>query len=153
VDAQGYFVNKPTKPHFIDAITAQQPDALTGKETLEKLAQIAAALSMEVLGDRSKIQPKPLFARHQVTRTSAQQKSQLLRIQNDAAKIELYRLGEVPITKTDHWSCERFCDFYDMCLVHEASGNWRDIRKLTFNVEDPYRDHRKSTEERASFEL
>jgi Zierdtviridae exonuclease len=153
VDAQGYFVNKPTKPHYVAAITAHQPDALTGKETLEKLATIAATLGVEVIGDRSKIQPKPLFLRHPVTRTRPEQKSQLLRVQKDLEVMEMHRRGELPITKTTHHSCERFCDFYHMCVIHEASGNWKDIRKLTFNVQDPYADHRKSTEDHGSFEF
>ena len=153
VDAQGYFLNKPTKPHYVAAIEARQPDALTGKETLEKLATIAAVLGIEVLGDRSKIQSKPLFLRHPVIRTRPEQKSQLRRVQDDLTVMEMHRRGEIPITKTTHHSCEKFCDFYHMCVVHEASGNWKDIRRLTFNQADPYADHRKSTDEQGSFEL
>lgn len=104
-------------------------------------------------GSRSKVQPSPLFRRHPVPRTRAEQKSQLQRMQNDLAVMELARRGEIPITKTTHWSCARLCDFYDICRLHESSGNWKDLRSIGFRVEDPYADHRKSTEEIGTFEL
>lgn len=104
-------------------------------------------------GSRSKVQPSPLFKRHPVPRTRAEQKSQLNRMQDDLTVMELARRGEIPITKTTHWSCAKLCDFYDICRLHEASGNWKELRKVSFRVEDPYADHRKSTEEIGTFEL
>jgi len=153
VDPQGYFVNKPTKESYIAAIEAYQPDALTGKETLAKLAQVADALGVTVLGERSKVQPAPLFLRHPVIRTRAEQASQLQRIQKDLTNMEMARRGEIEITKTTHWSCARLCDFYDMCTLHESSGNWKDLRNIAYRVEDPYAAHRKSTDEMGTFEL
>lgn len=104
-------------------------------------------------GSRSKVQPAAIFRRHPVPRTRAEQKSQLQRMQNDLHIMELARRGEIPITKTDHWSCARFCDFYDICRLHEASGNWKELRSVSFRVEDPYADHRKSTDEIGTFEF
>jgi hypothetical protein len=104
-------------------------------------------------GSRSKVQPSPLLVRHPVYRTTKERRSQLLRIQNDAATMELYRTGEVPVSKTPHWSCSRLCDFFHMCQLQEASGNWQEYRKLMFKQEDPYADHRKSTDEPVGFEF
>ncbi len=104
-------------------------------------------------GSRSKVQPSPLFKRHPLPITRAEQTSQLVRMQNDVAVMELTRRGLLPILKTDHWSCARLCDFYDICRLHEASGNWKELRSVSFRVEDPYAAHRKSTDEIGTFEL
>ena len=160
VDAKGYFCNQPKREDYIreiEAYLAASPwsgpkDGLTGKETLSNLSDIAAKLEITVLGERSKKQPKPIFVRHPVKRTKGEQRSQLIRLQNDLTVMELHRRDEIPLTKTTHKSCERFCNFYHMCLLHEASSNWRDLRKVGFNQQDPYAAHRKSAEDQGSFE-
>lgn len=104
-------------------------------------------------GSRSKVQPAPLFVRHPVYRTTKERNNTLHRIQNDAATMEMYRTGEVPLSKTPHWGCARMCEFFTMCELQEASGNWEEYKRLMFRVEDPYADHRKSTDETAGFEF
>lgn len=113
----------------------------------------AQGYSLNKDGSRSKVQPAALFKRHPVTRTRAERASQLLRIQTDAAQMELARTGEIPLSKTPHWSCARLCEFSEMCKLHEASGNWQEYKRLMFRTEDPYADHRKSTEDVGSFEF
>lgn len=150
-DPQGYATNKPEKRHYIAALEGQVEGL--ARMSLAQLESAAAALDVPVLGDRSKTQPSPLFHREPMPRTRAELRSQLVRIQNDAGTMEVYRRGELPITKTTHWSCAKLCDFYQMCRLHETSGNWQDIRNIAYRVEDPYAAHRKSTEEIGSFEL
>lgn len=105
-------------------------------------------------GSRSKVQPKPLFLRHPVPRTSVARRNQLLRIQDDAISMEAVRIGHEPVTKTPHTSCARFCEFFDICRLHEEGGNWEDLRDVQFTVEDPYADHRrKSTDDSPTFEF
>jgi len=104
-------------------------------------------------GSRSKVQPKPLFIRHPVQRTSAARRNQLLRIQDDIGLMELVRRGYEPITKTTHHSCARFCEFFDICRLHEEGANWTDLRDVSFTVQDPYADHRKSTDDTPTFEF
>lgn len=104
-------------------------------------------------GSRSKAQPAALFKRHPVPRTRAARVNILTRMQDQAAKMEMHRSGELPLGKTPHWSCSRFCDFFRMCQLHEDGGNWEEYKGLMFNVVDPYADHRKSTEEPWSFDL
>lgn len=104
-------------------------------------------------GSISKVQPKPLFLRHPVPRTSAARRNQLIRIQDDATVMEAVRRGYEPVTKTPHWSCARFCEFFDICRLHEEGGNWEDLRDVQFTVEDPYADHRKSADDTPTFEF
>jgi hypothetical protein len=66
--------------------------------------------------------------------------------------MEMARRGELPITKTPHHSC-KWCDYKDICKLEEASGNWRDLASVAFRQEDPYQDHRKSTEDVGGFDL
>lgn len=104
-------------------------------------------------GNRSKVQPAALFKRHPVPRTRSARVNILTRMQNDAAMMEMYRTGELPLSKTPHWSCERFCDFFRMCELHEQGGNWEQYKEMMFKVVDPYTDHRKSTDEPWGFEF
>lgn len=103
-------------------------------------------------GSRSKVQPKPLLVRHPVVRIRHEQRSQLNRIQKDAAIMEMVRTGELPVTKTTHTSCSR-CDFYEMCMLHEQGGDWQAYKEVAYRVQDPYADHRKTAEEPGTFEI
>jgi len=157
-DAQGYATNKPIKVDYVTALEAAGVTPGPGLKSLDKLtlgglADLAVERGLTVLGERSKLQPSPLLVRHPLPRTRAEQRNQLIRIQDDAATMEVYRRGELPITKTPHWSCARLCDFYDMCRLEETSGNWQDLRSIAYRVADPYANHRKSAEEIGSFEL
>lgn len=154
-DEEGYATNKPIKKHYIEALRGIDVTAIAGgrtgsvaleKATLEELELAANYASLAVLGDRSKVQPPPLFLRHEVHRTSAERRAQLLRAQQDIVQMELFRDGLLIPTKTATRECS-WCPFYDMCELHERGGDWESLRDVGFRVEDPYADHRKSTEE------
>lgn len=157
-DADGYATNKPVKADYIAAINderAKMPNKvggswlgpeLTGKETLTTLQDIASKMEVPVLGERSKVQPPPLFLRHPVHRTSPERRSQLLRVQQDALQMELLRDGLLIPTKSATRECT-WCEFYDMCELQERGGDWESLRDIAYRVEDPYADHRKSTDE------
>lgn len=160
VDDKGYACNKPVKADYLlafeqSSINPKQLEhwGISPKAKLEELQQWADHAGLVVLGERSKVQPAKLYLRHPVTRTRAEQKTQLQRIQDDLVLMEMARRGEIPITKTTHSSCARFCNFYDMCRLHETSGNWKELRSIAYRVEDPYAAHRKSTDEIATFEF
>lgn len=155
LDKDGYATNKPTKTHYLAALEGIQGRSgpVTEKTKLEEMEEIAEANGLTVLGARSKSQPARLFERVPVIRTRGERKSQLIHIQNDAALMEQARRGEIPITKTPHWSCARFCDFFDICRLDEAGGNWKELREVAFYREDPYAVHHKSTEDFATFEF
>lgn len=157
-DAEGYYTNRPTKADYIQAINAERmksPDKVggswsgpevTGKESLEMLQQIAQKMELTVLGSRSKVQPPPLFQRHRVYRTKSERRSQLLAVQQDALQMELLRDGMLKPVKNPTRDCS-WCQFYDMCELQERGGDWKALRDMAFNVQDPYADHRKSTDE------
>lgn len=149
-DAQGYACNKPIKADYINALTADGIIALQGKgldkQTLPTLVAEAEKAGLTVLGERSKVQPPPLFVRHMVHRTKTEQATQLRRLQDQALYLQVLRDGTLPLTKNPTRECT-FCDFYNMCELQERGGDWETFRDMTYRVEDPYADHRKSTEE------
>lgn len=147
-DAEGYFTNKPVKSDYVAALTeAGQPAVGLAKMKLTELESEASQRGLVVLGERSKVQPKPLFERHYVNRTKAEQKSQLRRIQDEAVQMEVYRQRLLPIVKRPQRDCAYMCDFHGMCELQERGGNWEDHKKVAFRVQDPYADHRKSASE------
>jgi PD-(D/E)XK nuclease superfamily len=154
-DAEGYKTNKPLKADYIEALKAigivegtdgrgkVVPIEKSVMETLESMATLAGII---VLGSRSKVQPPPLFLRHEVHRTSAERRTQLLRAQQDALQMELLREGLLIPTKSNTRDCN-WCQFYDMCELQERGGDWESLRDIAYRVQDPYADHRKSTDE------
>lgn len=152
-DAEGYATNKPTKQDYIDALTRWLSDydgegdyTVNPKNTLAQLEQMAQEAGIIVLGQRSKVQPKPLFVRHEVHRTRAEMRSQLIRAQQDALQMEIFRDGLLPPTKSTSKDCQ-WCTFRDICELQERGGDWESLRDVAFRIEDPYIDHRKSTDE------
>lgn len=155
-DAEGYYLNKPLKADYIEAINKAvaaknifgPQSGLTGKETLATLQDIANKVELTVLGPRSKIQAQPLFERHIIHRTSQERRSQLIRIQDEAVQIELVRRGIVKPTKSPTRQCSWNCAFFTMCELHEQGADWETFRDLQFRRSDWYADHRnKSTED------
>jgi hypothetical protein len=159
-DAEGYFTNKPLKAHYIEAIEAERAKMpcpgpagswigppLTGKETLDLLQQIAHKLDLTVLGERSKQQPLPLFQRDLIPRTTAERNTQLRRIQDEAVVMQAHRDRLLPIIKNPTKDCSWDCTFFGMCELQERGGEWEEFKRMAFRQEDPYKDHRKSSDE------
>lgn len=144
----GEYTNKPTKEHYIAAISAKGDGLINGKEKVEDLKEIAEHLDLTVLGEISKVQPLPNFHRHYVRRSRKENNTQIRRIADEAAVMDAYRYGRLPIIKTPrstgHDACQHGCEFYTMCTLHESGADWRTVRDSMFKVEDPYADHRKS---------
>lgn len=148
-DAEGYATNNPVKADYVralDGINEWTEDRLL-KWTVEQLKHAARLNHITVLGERSKNQPGPLFHREPIYRTRPQRANMLRRVQDEAVVMQAYRQGLLPITKNSTKDCSWDCPFYTMCELQEAGGNWEDFRDLQFKVEDPYADHRKSTDE------
>jgi hypothetical protein len=149
-DAEGYATNKPVKADYIEAINSVAGKgnqvALSGKETLAILEGIAGQLRLNVLGERSKNQPPPLFIREPVWRTAPERKTQLQRIQNEGVAMQAYRDGTLPLFKNPTKDCSWDCSFFAMCELQDRGGDWETFKKAAYRVEDPYADHRKSAE-------
>lgn len=99
-------------------------------------------------GSVSKNQPSPLFLREYVPRTRSERATQLRRIQNEAAWMNIARRHPDGIIKTPTMNCAWDCEFFDMCELHDKGGpEWMEYRDAMFTVRDPYADHRKSASE------
>lgn len=99
-------------------------------------------------GTISKRQPKPNFQREEVERTRAENRQQIHSIQNEARWMSAARKRPDILFKTPTMNCSWDCSFYDMCTLHNKGGeDWREYAKAMFRQEDPYADHRKSTDE------
>lgn len=148
-DAEGYYCNKPLKADYVLALDgkASQSLAQLAKLNLGQLEVECQVNGLTVLGERSKVQPAPLFVREDVYRTRPERAAQLRRIQDEAVVMQAYRQGLLPLTKNPTRDCSWDCRFYTMCQLQEGGGNWEDFRDLQFVVADPYADHRKSTDE------
>lgn len=153
VDEEGYATNKPLKAHYIAQLRdrVEMPSRgdpkVLAKLKLEDLEGLAKAASLVVLGDRSKVQPSPLFLREEVHRTSPERRTQLRRIQDEALHMQATREGLLPVIKRPTKDCSWDCDFFTMCKLQEAGGDWKTHRQVSFHQVDPYADHRKSTDE------
>jgi len=157
MNANGEATNKPTKTHYIDALwTAsavnvglhrafEEHDMTHAKLAKLNTAQLQASADkygLTVLGDVSKVQPAPYFHREDVPRTKLERKGQIYRIGAEAIHIDFMRENPDLIYKSPRYDCKRFCDFFEMCEVHEAGGDWEELAKQFFHVVDRYEDHR-----------
>lgn len=148
-DAEGYATNKPLKAHYVNAL--RDIDGWTakdlGKKTIDELDSIAAANHILVLGDRSKVQPGELFHREMVHRTSAEHRTQLRRIQDEALHMQAVKEKLLPVIKNPTRDCVWDCDYFTMCELQERGGDYETHKSVAYRVEDPYADHRKSTDD------
>lgn len=144
IDREGYRTNKPVKADYAAALGLQQTSRLPKLDDLERMAVHEGII---VLGERSKVQPLPLFHREYVNRTKAEQKSQLRRVQDEAILMQVFREGLLPIVKRPQRDCAQMCAHHAVCELQERGGNWQDLQKVSMKVQDPYQDHRKSASE------
>lgn len=147
-DRDGYATNKPQKKHYTDAIMAylrrnkSPEDPAVLKMTLAELADIADGFGITVLGDRSAVQPPPLFERHTVYRTRKEQAVQIRRIASEALAMERFRDGSLPLFKNPTRDCHWDCAFFNMCQLHDQESDWEEFRDAVFRVMDPYDRYR-----------
>jgi hypothetical protein len=157
-NADGHFTNLPKKEHYIAALadvgvtevlsTKAGKRLSAEKATMADLDVVARSLQIEVLGEPSANQPKPLFEREFVVKSRGQRARQIRHIINDAKRMnELRGGGDADLRKVSTRDCSWDCSFYHLCLLDEEGGDTKSFRKDMYRVEDPYSAHRKSTEE------
>jgi hypothetical protein len=152
-DAEGYARNLPTKTHYIAALeelgvhqimgSGKTKEVVLEKATVADLKTACAFAGIEVLGERSKRQPPPLYLRHPVRKTKPQRRQQLARIQADLWRMILIVEGVEPLNKTSGRDTCPMCPFKDMCELHESGAGWMEFRDAMYRGTDPYADHRK----------
>jgi len=92
-------------------------------------------------GSVSKNQPAPYFKREYTWRTNDDRLSVYERVQSIAKEIKLVKDGKLNIYKNPGKHCG-FCQYRDMCEVHETRSDWESVRDGTMKKWDPYGDHR-----------
>lgn len=144
----GEYTNKPTKQHYLDALTLKGAPNVRQNMKVEELQEIADSYKLTVIGDISKVQPLPNFLRHMVHRTAGERNTQLRRIALEARQMKPLRTSPELLTKTPrstgHDACQHGCEFFNMCELQEAGVDWEQYRDAMYLVKDPYKDHRKS---------
>jgi hypothetical protein len=155
-NAEGFKLNKPEKKHYAEALAQhygqfdghpdwKDPERLM-KKTLYLLQNLAHDCGLVVGGEVSKVQPKPIFYRHEVTRTARERNRQIERIGAEVQIMNLFRDGTLSITKNPTKDCPWQCDYFDMCELDETNGDVEDLKKMMYAVRDPYADHREGAE-------
>jgi len=97
-------------------------------------------------GTISKTQPSPLFVRLPITRSRAEQGTQLRRIAEEVESMNDFRRGDRELWKNPTRDCSWDCDFYEMCLLHESSPDDADeFKSMVFRVQNPYAEHLRKT--------
>ena len=150
-NARGVYCNKPTKDHYITAISQRasergdydakfQPPALK-KLKVDELAALADSAKILVLGEESKQQPAPLFVREYVVRNAFERERQIQRVGEELLQMHAIRGGNLPLLKAPGDHCG-WCDFKDLCDVDEQGGDVVDYARAAFRRRDPYADHR-----------
>lgn len=91
-------------------------------------------------GTRSKRQPNPLFRREQVFRSDHDRATLMRRSILEAREIRKARAGKLAIYKNPGDHCN-WCQFRDMCEVHETGSDWKAMRDAMYTKWDPYEVH------------
>lgn len=111
-------------------------------------------------GAVSKSQPPPYFVRKPITMTNKARQRTLIRLHNETQDISVKtlalrhkELSPKHLQKTPHKSCERFCQFFTMCVAEEEGSDIRDMERLMYTRRNPYIYEEETTEERMGFEI
>lgn len=147
-NADGLYCNKPVKQDYLEqmtAVAAMYDDfkTISAKMKVEELAEIARKNDFEIFGEPSKVQPAPYFERIPVFRSRAERKTMLNRIQAEGLRKETFESDRplLPIVKNPTKDCSWDCEFYRMCQLHEAGGDWEEFRDAMFKEWNPYGEH------------
>lgn len=128
------------------------------RKTLPDLREInAEGKALNKNGTVSARQPAAQFKRYPVKMTRVAKVIALQRAAAEAFEItgmtERLRDGRLHadgLTKTPHYSCPRFCQYFSMCSAEEQGTDIRDMERHLYRRENPY-TYPESTEEPASW--
>jgi hypothetical protein len=143
---EGLFLNKPSKDALV---LACQEAGLTAKEQKGTIAQLTERLrnvgwsvrDIELLGEVSKVQPSPLFARQElIVRPTALARFEK-RIRAEGWTMNRIRKGLQPVYKNPTKDCRWDCEFVAMCELHEVGADWQSYAELELGKWNPYNDH------------
>jgi hypothetical protein len=86
-------------------------------------------------------QPSPYFARKPIFRDEYDREQVKQRTLVDYRRLELFRSGELEITKNPGMFTCPMCSMRDACELHETGSDWVAFIKQTTKPWDPYAEH------------
>jgi hypothetical protein len=92
-------------------------------------------------GSVSQKQPSPYFARKPIFRDEFDRNEVMRRAEIDYRRIELFRSGELPLTKNPGMFTCPMCAMRDACELHETGNDWLAFLSQTTQAWDPYSEH------------
>jgi hypothetical protein len=99
-------------------------------------------------GEVSKKQSSPPFVRHTVERNQGELRSQMQRLADEVTWMNAMRDGTMPVLKFTGRHCARFCDYFNMCKLHENGGDaWLELADSLYTRRSPYDRYQKSASE------
>lgn len=146
VNAWGQALNLPTKEDLIDALTLVNIERVNNKPLIKLTKAELEALCVSVgidpaqCGQVSKVQPPPLFQRELVYRGEPERQNTFERIVQQVREMNLVREGKMPHYKSPSKDCS-WCEWRDLCEIHETGDDWRELRKHTTRKWSPYEAH------------
>lgn len=140
-NATGHKLNKPSKDVLVTYATENNLEFPKGA-TMDVLTQVIIEAGGEphLLGEISKVQPVPLFKREPVMRTPEERVVTMNRAINEFMEMEYVRKGKLAVIKNPGRHCG-YCQFRDVCEVHEAGGDYETLLKVEFDTWEPYDAH------------
>lgn len=135
----GYALNKPAKA---DLVSEARRRELVTSGSVDELIAILQADGFDALqlGAVSKSQPTPLFRREFIPRGHGDRVNVFSRAINEAREMQLTRDGILEVYKNPDKHCN-WCEFRDMCEVHENGSDWKAMRSALFTTWNPYDEH------------
>ncbi len=140
-NAEGQALNKPAK----DVLFARCLELKLEPERKMVVADLCDLLEAEgenplLLGEPSKSQPQPLFKREMITREPAALADLVRRASAEIKEMRLVRKGVLEVYKNPGKHCI-YCEFRDMCEVHEAGGDFKSMERSLYKSWEPYAPH------------
>lgn len=143
MDTSGIVRNKPLKAPLANMAHDLGLDSqLPPRPTVEALvaALEAAGVNTASLGEPSKRQPRPRYHREPLDFSVTQLDEINRRIRAEAWEIAQVRAGKLPMYKSPGRECD-WCEFKEMCELHEMGADWESMMHLEFDTWDPYEAH------------
>lgn len=140
----------------VDYIRAARPELLGDRDLTGMLFNFlrkgkpderkrnAEGLCLNLDGSVSKKQPPTMFHREPVFRGEHDKEMVRRRIIADARQMHFLRRGKLEVVKQPgplHNNYCSYCDFNDMCELHEAGEDWEIVKRMTLTTWDPYAQH------------
>lgn len=148
-DEHGRYLNQPTKDVLLQTVANQGINVVKSTVVAELKTMLDnAGVNWQLLGEVSKDQPPAYFHRETVMRDAAEGANLMQRVKQQAREMKLVRAGKLDVYKNFMPDCARYCEFRDLCELHETNApGVKSFKKAMFTTWDPYGDHTEEKDE------